>query len=485
MNHPRSRATLSIAVQLVTACTCLAGPDAITAPDPAAPENPLHYQKGPLDLKFSLEACSQGIAGSHAFWGLAQTLSPAADYPTDHQWLETYVKPAMAATYKVSDAFDLYGGVALVGSGTLGTDYFEEDDESKVLPENAFLGIRWRDEASDLSLDLSGGQQPFALGNQLLLSVGAGNGFERGCLTTFPYRAWEMAGLARASWGDLTLEGFYLDPNELASNDLGNRLAGVNLKWEPAPGQFAGVAFIKVLESGYPYAQAPVIIIPDAREGLESFDAYWKWAPTDGPLAGFSFLGETVIQRNDRVNLEAWGTGIDIGYRFAKLPFQPRLSYSPRYFTGDDPDTAGTIETFDPLFYMASPDTWASGGSSSLAFFNSNIIAHRGRLELTLTPKDFLNLNYWFVQAAERNSPLQFGQAARVTMQNGAPVLVSGVPDRDLSHELYIEYIHMFNEHVFLTLGAAGSFPADGLSALVPSGAENWWGGLVNLTMRF
>lgn len=485
MKPPRLRKSLFTLLPLATAATCLAGQE-VTAPvAPEPPDNPLHYNSGPFDLTFSVIATTQGVGGTDAFWGLAQTLSPAADYPTEHLWLETFIKPSLVATYKSGNNLALYGVVAAVGSSTVGTDYFQEDDESKLLTEDAYLGMRWRDAESGVAVDLSAGQQPFALGNQLVLSVGSGNGFERGCVTTAPYRSWEMTGLARVLWNGFTLEGFYLDPNELESNDLGNKLAGVNLKWEPVENQFAGIAFIKVLESGYPYAQAPVTIIPDGRDGLEAYDAYWRWTPTEGPLAGFSFLGETVIQRNDRVNLEAWGTGIEIGYRFDDLPFQPRLSYSPRYFSGDDPDTPGTIEAFDPMFYLASPDTWAPGGSSSLAFFNANIIAHRGRLELTLTPKDFLNLNYWFVQAAETNSPLQFGQAARVTQQGGAPALVSGVPDRDLSHELYFEYIHMFNEHIYLTLGAAGSIPADGLDAIIPGGGKNWWGGLVNLTMRF
>ena len=452
---------------------------------PAAPENPLHYTNGPVDLRFSIDASAQAVAGTHAFWGLAQTLSPDADYPTEHYWLESYAKLALDVAYKVADPFTLYGGAAVIGSSTLGKDYFEEENQGKVLPERAYLGIRWQDASGDFRADLSGGQQAYILGNQLLLAVGAGNGFERGCLTTFPYRAWEMTGLGRVTWRHLTFEGLYLDPNELESNDLHNKLAGVNLKWEPQPGQFAGLAFIKVLASEYPYAQAPVTIIPNGRDGLEVYDAYWKWAPTKGPLAGLSFLGEAALERNDRVNLEAYGGGVEIGYRFAKVPLQPRLSYSPRYFSGDDPGTADTVETFDPLFYMASPDTWASGGSSSLAFFNANIIAQRVRLELMLSQRDFLNLNYWYVQAAEKNSPLQFGQAARLEVSGGTPVLVSGVPDRELSNECYVEYVHMFSQHVFLTAGVAGSFPGQGIRELIPSGANDWWGGLINLTVRF
>lgn len=460
-------------------------PTAATVATPPPPRNPLHYSNGPVDLRFSAEASTQGVVGFNAFWGLAQTFSPDADYPTEHAWLESYAKFGLAASYQISPPFTLYGGAAIIGSSTWGKDYFEQKNDAEVLPENAYLGLRWQDATGDWRLDVSGGQQPYVLGNQLLLAVGAGNGFERGCLTTFPYRSWEMTGIGRASWKSLSLEGLYLDPNELESNDLHNRLAGVNLKWEPRPGQYAGVAYLKVLESEYPYAQAPATILPGGREGLQAYDAYWKWAPTEGPLAGFSFLGEAVLERNDRVNLEAFGGGVEFGYRFATLPFLPRLSYSPRYFSGDDPGTRDTLESFDPLFYMASPETWASGGSGSFAFYNANIIAQRLRLELMLSPKDLFNVTYWYLQAAEKNSPIQYGQAARLDLSGGAPVLISGVPERELSQDVYVDYVHLFSQNVFLTVGMAGSFPGQGVRELVPSGATRWWGGLINLTLRF
>ncbi|MCU0784986.1 MAG: alginate export family protein [Verrucomicrobia bacterium] len=485
MTFKSLRLLAAIAGLFAAADSNIAAEATATVDVPASPKNPLHYSNGPVDLKFSIEASAQGSVGRHAFWGLAQTFAPAAGYPTEHYWLESCVKPGLTVNYHVSDQFTLYGGAAIIGSSTLGKDVFEQENEGKVLPENAYLGIRWQDASGDFKVDLSGGQQSYVLGNQFLIAVGAGNGFERGAVTTFPYRAWEMAGIARATWRQLTLEGFYLDPNELESNDLHNRLAGVNLKWEPRPGQFAGLAFVKVLESEYPYPQAPVTVIPNGRDGLEAFDGYWKWAPTEGALAGFSFLGEVVLQRNERINMEAWGGGVEIGYRFFKLPFVPRLSYSPRYFSGDDPGTSGRLERFDPLFYLPSPDTWSSGGNSSLGLLNANIIAHRVRLELTMSQRDFLNLNYWYVQAAEANSPLQFGQAARVEVSGGAPVLVSGVPDRELSHEFYVEYIHMFSQHVFLTAGIAGSFPGQGLRDIITTGAHDWWGGLINLTLKF
>ncbi len=60
----------------------------------------------------------------------------------------------------------------------------------------------------------------------MLISVGAYNGFERGATTSFARRAWEEAGLVKWSKGPLSIDGFYLNPNELRSSDTQTRLAG-------------------------------------------------------------------------------------------------------------------------------------------------------------------------------------------------------------------------------------------------------------------
>jgi len=455
-----------------------------SSPSAAAEPGPAWFsEEGPLD--FSIEGSVQGAWNSHAFWGLAQTFSPASGYPTQHRWLESYVKPGFTFESDPIRSLTWFGGAAVVGSGTAGIDVFEAGDVATILAEQAYLGFRFEDPESGLGFELSGGQQPYAIGNQFLIAVGAGNGFERGSVTLFPFRSWEMAALAKVSWNDWSLEGFLLDPNELPSANSHNQLAGLDLKWEPAEGQNLGFALVRVLESEYPYPVAPIGLVPNGRDGLEAYDAYWNWAPVEGPLAGFSLLGEIVVERNDRINLESWGGGVEAGYRWSNAPFAPRLSYSPRYFSGDDPNTLGTNERFDPLYYMASPDTWSSGGNGSLALLNSNLFVQRVRLELALSERDFLNLNYWYLEAAETFSPLQFGQGARPVTAAGSAFVVSGVPDEELAHELYLEYVRMVTPNVYLTMGVAGSFPGEGLRRVTRTGSHDWWGGLLNVTVRY
>jgi hypothetical protein len=322
------------------------------------------------------------------------------------------------------------------------------------------------------------------LGHGLLLAVGAGNGYERGAVTLAPRRAWGNTAIVRATHGPATVEGFWLDPNELASNDTGTRLAGARAQWAPDASTSVGLAWFEVLRSTAPYPQTPVRLVENGRDGLAVTDLHARWAPTTGPLDGLSVSGELAIQRNDRIAMKAIGWGAQVGWRIADLPLQPRVSWSPRYFSGDQPGTRDRLERFDPLFYDASPATWSSGGNGSLAFYNSNLRVDRFRVDLTVSPRDFVNLNYWNVRAAQADSPIQYGQAGRLVGRGGAVALVSGVPVRPLTQELYAEWTRALSQRVFLTAGFGVAVPDDGLKALIPAGAKTWVGGLLNLTYR-
>ncbi|MCA3181089.1 MAG: alginate export family protein [Burkholderiaceae bacterium] len=434
-------------------------------------------------FSWTLDAAGQGLFAAHAFWGLAQTFAPTAGYDSRGAWFETYVRPGVTVRRALDAATAVYGGVSLVASGTLGDDVFLQGDTGRVLVDDAYLGVR-RTLRGGTVIDASAGAQRYMLGHGLLLAVGAGNGYERGAVTLAPRRAWGNTAIVRATHGPATVEAFWLDPNELASSDTGTQLAGGRAQWAPDASTSFGVAWFEVLRSTAPYPQAPVRLIENGRDGLAVTDLHARWAPTTGPLAGLSVSGELAIQRNDRIAMKAIGWGGEVGWRIAGLPLQPRVSWSPRYFSGDQPGTPDRLERFDPLFYDASPATWSSGGNGSLAFYNSNLRVDRFRVDLTVSPRDFVNLNYWNVRAAQADSPIQYGQAGRLVGQGGGVALVSGVPVRPLTQELYAEWTRALSQRVFLTAGFGIAVPDDGLKALVPTGARTWVGGLLNLAYR-
>lgn len=155
-----------------------------------------------------------------------------------------------------------------------------------------------------------------------------------------------------------------------------------------------------------------------------------------------------------------------------------------RRFTGDDPNTPDRLERFDPLFYDGAPNTWSSGGNGSFAFYNSNLAVHRLRLDLVLSARDFANLNFWTVDTHQVNSPIQYGQGARLSLINGQPALISGFPKHALTQELYAEYTRVVSQNLFMTAGLAYAMPQAGIKAVVAD-AKDWVGALVNLSFKY
>ncbi len=454
-------------------------------PSPAASAhaiNPWQITTGPVQTTFSLAGTLQATPGFHAFWGLADTFAADSQYPKDHFWAEGYLRLGLRSAWTISPAVSLYAGLAAVASGTAGDDYFMTGSTGRVLMEDAFAGITWK--SGTLTADVSTGMQPYTIGHSLLIGVGGGNGFERGAAAIFPRKSWEQSAIARFSAGPWQLDGFWINAHELDSADSGTELAGTRLAWNPSAQASLGAAWFTAVRSASPYPASPVGLIPDGRDGLQTFDVFGQWSPQDGAMEGFSLRGEIAFQYQNDISQRAFGGGLELGYQWKQLTLQPRLSYSPRYFSGDDPNTTDRFERFDPLFYDGGPATWSSGSASSFALYNANVVSHRVRLELTLSPSDFVNLNYWYSHAAETGSPIQFGQAARIVEISGSPALVSGVPRRGLAHDLWLEHTHACNDHWYLSWGIAASFPGSGIRAITRNPAD-WWGGLVNVTFRY
>lgn len=443
----------------------------------------LLFESDRARIKFSMDAVLQqsGVTGS--WWNLSEQFAPEAGYKLDRAWAESWIKPGVRVDLNASDRLALYAGLSYVGSGNIGRDVFEQGNRGLVSVEDAYLGARYelRDESS--TIDVSYGRQPYKIGSGMLISVGAMNGFERGATTTFARRAWEEAGIIRWTRGKLSLDGFYLDPNELRSSDTNTRLAGTKLEWNPKANQTLGIAYFNVFESIFPYVAAPIQLLPDGREGLNTLHVYRSWSPFQGAVPGWTVSGDYAHQWNDRIDMSAHAYSAETGFSFMQLPLTPKLAYAFRSFSGDDPATS-RFEKFDPLFYEGAPPLWATGSNGSFSFLNSNLLAHRVSLNLTFNPQNFVNIYYWHVRADEVNSPIQFGQAGRVNASGGEPQLVSGVPEPHLSDDFYFEYTRILTPQIFLTTGVAVSVPGHGLEVLIDD-PKTWTGGLMNLTVKY
>jgi hypothetical protein len=283
--------------------------------------------------------------------------------------------------------------------------------------------------------------------------------------------------------------GFYLDANEVPSNDAETALAGFDLRYDHPVHGFLGITFANVVESSSSYPQAgpggigPPVIAPGAREGLNVINAYGRTGALGGVLENWFFAADLAYEWNEGIDMQAWGGRAQVGYKFGAALWTPRLMYTYQSFSGDDPSTARQ-ERFDPLFFEGSPSSWATGSKSAMTFINSNVNAHQVELSVKPTAQDTVTLRYAHIRANELRSPVQFGQATRFEIAGGDNI-VTGVTDPHLADDVFLEYSRIINRNTYLTAGVSASFPGKGLELAAGRDLPVWLGGFLNVVINY
>jgi len=444
--------------------------------------------EGSLTVKKHLVSGINLVAEDNLFWNLSDTFAPTVDYSTDTTFLEGYLKPGASFVFK-SDHFEWYGKGTVVLSYTAGTDAFDEGDTGKLTLEEAYIGYKSSFNDS-MKIDVSLGAREFKLGSGMLISNGGVSGFERGALKLGPRKAWERSGILKVDTALFNSTAYYIDPNELDSNNTDTRIYGFDVNMPPTPrGSLAGFTYGHVLRSGAPYPKAPTngvgppTILENARDNLSFINHYGKITLHETKSAKYFAEWDGAYQWNNDIDLDAWGGRIKLGMTMPKREWAPTLTYSWQTFSGDDPFTED-IERFDPLYYEGSPSAWSTGSKSSMVFINSNVQAHHLSLKVMPSEKHILTFRAAHIRVNELRSPIQFGQAARVDFSDGLSTVISGVTDYHLADDLFVEYTYLMSQSVFITLGFSVSFPGDGINAALGEDAPNWPGGFANVVIH-
>jgi hypothetical protein len=328
-------------------------------------------------------------------FGFANSLFDNPKEPVDEnlsdQWFEGYVKPALSATYALTSSSEIYGKVSAVGERTYGSvPAAFGADVSSFGPEDLFVG--WRSGKSlaigENALDFTVGRSQYQLGHGFLLYDGAAEGGSRGGYWTNARKAFELAAIGRFAPGRHTVEGFYLDKDELDEGETGSRVSGVNYEVALGDGNTIGATYMKW------FAHRDV---EPGRDGLDVFNLRAYTAPfTAVPDLSFEF--EYAWERNgNALHADAWS--LQAGYELSGMAWTPTISYRYAYFQGDDPDTPGN-ENFDPLFLgFHDWGTWWQGEIAGEYFLsNSNLKSHLVRLDLA--PVDSLSTGLLFYKFA-------------------------------------------------------------------------------------
>lgn len=456
-------------------------------PVPVARQDPLLIlENDRWTIRGHFQAGVNFIQEFHVFWDFAN-LSPAGEeFDSDPEWLEGYLKPGLSFERRFDSGAIGYGKVSSILSGTLGIDAFDTGDTGRGTWEEGYLGFK--QDLADSSFDVSAGPRQLKLGTGMLIANGGVSGFERGALKLGPRKAWEFAGIAKFKRKHIGSTLFYLDANELQSNNTETTLSGIDVRFDTPNGNYWGTTIIYVPTSNSPYPKAAPggigapTILSGAREALNVVDVYSRFSPEECPHVFLT--AEMAYQRNDRIDLEAYGWRVQAGYTLEQYSWKPTLSYAYQTFSGDDPNTS-RLERFDPLYYEGSPSSWSTGSKSSMMFINSNVAAHQLALRLTPNKRDTYTLRYHHVRANELRSPIQFGQASRVDFSDGISTVISGVTDSHLSDDLFLEYMRIVNPNTYLTAGISVAIPGAGIDAVDAGKTPAWPGGFVNVVVDY
>ncbi len=317
-------------------------------------------------------------------------------------WTEGFVEAGIAGAAQINDSpFYAYGALTGLTSWSLGQDFFRADTRVVAALERAYAGLLYVDPDTGNSVNLRAGRQMVTLNDGFLIHFvrGAANAGSRGASYIGARTANDFSVVAEGRAGRWSAMTFYIDPDEVPLVDSRSTFAGLNLRYELAPGLSLDGSIITVPRSGSSFAT------PEGRrlerEGLLTLAGHLRWTRALG-VEGLWLAGELAQQSHERYPMSAWASYGLVGYQAAGLPWSPSLSYRYAYATGDDPTTE-RFERFDPLL-STGLGNWLQGVVMGKITSNSNLAVHR--LQLNLVPAASLNVTFdWHIlRAVERNN---------------------------------------------------------------------------------
>src|SRR5215217_4464468 len=149
-----------------------------------------------VQWKFNLDAGLGGFGFANSLYTNARP-DPSGDLGDN--WAESYVKPALSASYGLGQG-ELYGAVSAVGERTFSAPPpLVGDEASSFQPEDLYLG--WRSGKAlgigENALDFTVGRTQYRIGQGMLLWDGGGEGGSRGGFWSGARKAWAFASIAR------------------------------------------------------------------------------------------------------------------------------------------------------------------------------------------------------------------------------------------------------------------------------------------------
>ena len=288
----------------------------------------------------------------------------------------------MSGVHTSDNGSQWFGKVSGVGERTFGAaPPLVGGDASSFGVEDLYIG--WRS-AEEHGFEFTVGRAQYKLGHGMLLYDGVSEGGSRGGYWTNARKAFELAGIARYTPGNSTIEAFYLDRDELPESDSGSKLWGLNFEY--------AIGEDTVLGATYMSWSAKEDMAPQ-RDGLDVYNLRAYTAPFPN-LKQLSFELEYAQEDNgDLLDSTAWNALA--AWQFDDA-WKMKLSYRYAFFEGDDPDTVEN-EAFDGLFTgFYDWSTWWQGEiAGGYLISNSNLIS--SQLRLSAKPTESISTGLIFL----------------------------------------------------------------------------------------
>jgi hypothetical protein len=323
-----------------------------------------------VQWKFNLDAGLGTFGFSNSLY---TNVRPDPSGDLSDNWVESFVKPALSGTYRLSTS-ELYGAISAVGERTYAAPPpLVGEEASSFMVEDLYVG--WRSgtaiKVGENALDLKVGRTQYRIGQGFLLWDGGGEGGSRGGFWSGARKAWAFASVGRFQPKNHTIEGFYLDRNEVPESETGTRLWGGNYELSLGEANTLGATYLNFQTDS----------LPD-RDGMSVYNLRAYVAPFK-KLPDLSFGAEFAQEENGDL-LSSTGWMAQAAYQLSKVTWQPKFSYRYAFFEGDDPGTTAN-EGFDALLPGFSDwGAWWQGEIAGEYFLsNSNLISHQVRVHLT------------------------------------------------------------------------------------------------------
>lgn len=432
---------------------------------------PTLYEDDRSLFKFILNGGAAVFSDTDAWFGNPQAFV-SGDYQLNGTitWPEFYLEPGLAGITRLGDSpAYLYGAASYTVSGTLAPDIFRDDTRTYGDIEQLYGGLLIAELDSPIALNLSGGRQRFQLNQGFLFSQfsGSANALERAASFSNPRVAYETTILANIRLGDVRLQGFFLQPNELPISDSETQYLGASLSYNNTRNLEAVLSYITVPQSSRLY------ILPGGetagREGLQVINPRIRLSSLFG-VDGLWAESEYAYEFSDELNMSAQGGYIWLGYTAQNVSWRPGISYRFAGFSGDNPNTAA-YERFDPLQSGGLSD-WLQGINLGKVYNNSNGWSHR--VTLSIHPSDSLSLSLdYYYRFADLLNNLG-GNPALQTLQS-----------RDIGHEILFTGQYFLSQNFLLQGVTSIAFPGEAIRQALPEEAKPWYTLQVSLFMFF